>query len=308
MFLSVIACQLGSRKIDVTRHVLDSDPSSIPRLSKTGFEAVYREEGPEPIRALANAATKVIKNFDPLTIDAMISVSTFYDSAPGWPHDIASALGLSQTVNLIKIQDACTGYVTALSVADGLLQSGRAKEVLIVTCDMYSNYMSGEISLEILFSDSLTLSTLSLAPPKSHSEFGAISLALRSELTQNKAGTEKELGITRGQLGMNGAAVFQFAIESVPSLVNDSLSEVGVEIDDVSWFLHQGSRFVVEQLGKALGLTPEELFRSGSYGNTVSGSLPFQLSFHPPEKSYLGLVGFGMGLSAKIAVYEITQA
>lgn len=308
MFLSVIACQLGSRKIDVKSHVLEHDPASAPRLSKTGFEAVYREEGPEPIRALANAAKKVINNFDPLAIDAMITVSTFYDSAPGWPHEIASALGLAKTVNMIKIQDACTGYVTALSVADGLLKSGRAKEVLVVTCDMYSNYMSGEISLEILFSDSLTLSTLSLAPPQSHSTLGALFLSLRSELTQNKAGTEKELGISLGQLGMNGAAVFQFAMESVPPLVTDSLSKIGIELDDVSWFLHQGSKFVVEQLSKALGLTTEDLFRSGSYGNTVSGSLPFQLSSHQLEKRYLGLVGFGMGLSAKVAVYEITEA
>jgi 3-oxoacyl-[acyl-carrier-protein] synthase III len=173
---------------------------------------------------------------------------------------------------------------------------------------MYSSYMSGEISLEILFSDSLTLSTLSIAPPQSHSASNTYPLLLRTELTHNKDGTQKELGITGGQLTMNGAAVFQFAMESVPVLVTKSVSDLGLELADVSWFFHQGSRFVVDQLSKALGLVSEDFFRAVSYGNTVSGSLPFQLDSHRPRKDYLGLVGFGMGLSAKVAIYEIGAA
>jgi 3-oxoacyl-[acyl-carrier-protein] synthase III len=308
MFLSIMACQLGGRKVDVNRHVLDNDAGSLPRLSKTGFETVYYEQDENPIRGLANAAKSKVNLFDASHIDTMIAVSTLFDSAPGWPHEIATALELSSSANIIKIQDACTGYVTALSVADGLLQSGRAKEILIVTCDMYSSYMSGDISLEILFSDSLTLSTLSIAPPKSHSAENAISLTLRKEVTQNKHGTQKELGIQGGKLSMNGAAVFQFAMESVPALVTDSLYDLGIELAEVSWFFHQGSRFVVDQLSKALGLVSEDFFRAVSYGNTVSGSLPFQLASHLPKNEYLGLVGFGMGLSAKVAIYEVGAA
>ena len=307
MFLSVMACQLGLESLDVSDLVRRKDPDSLKRLPKTGFETVYRQEKNAPAERLALEAKLKIEDFDPSAIDAMVVVSTLFEDSPSWAQGVASALGLSPSADIIRIQEACTGYVTALNLADGLLKAGSLQEVLIVTFDNYSTYMTGSISLQMLFSDSLTMTIVSKDFPKSHVPNCLLELSLKGQMAVNKRGSESDLNVSNGKLEMNGAAVFQFAIESVPSLVEEVLREIAVHSSEVSWFLHQGSRFVVDQLTHALGLESTAHFRSASYGNTVSGSIPFQLIEHHPKDRYLGLVGFGMGLSAKVAVYKIGE-
>ncbi len=285
--------------------VLSRDPESLKRLAKTGFKSVYRQKNAAPAKNLAEGALAKVQNFEPTKIDTMIVVSSIFESAPSWSQEVALALGVPASTDIIRVQEACTGYVTAISIADGLIQSGRCEEVLIVTFDIYSAYMTGDLSLEILFSDSLTLSTVSKSFPKSHVPINPMQLSLQNELTINKRGSEKDLNIVQDQLQMNGAAVFQFAIDSVPKLVTNCLEQIHVSLTDVDWYLHQGSKFVVEQLSNALVLEADSYFRAGEYGNTVSGSIPFQIMSNSPKNQYLGLVGFGMGLSAKVAVYKI---
>lgn len=288
-------------------YVEKTDPSSLPRLHKTGFETVFREIGDSPGVKMAKRAINRTPGFQTKPIDAMILVSSFYQTAPSWGHELASSLGLRDDINLITVQDACTGYLTAMSLAEGLIASGQSKEVLVVTFDSYSHYMRGQVGLEILFSDALTLTTVSRNHPQSHLPRNPLPLMSISQKSFNKSGSADSLGIVQGELGMNGAGVFQFVIESVPRMIKESLSDLDADSDSVEWYLHQGSRFVVEQLSKALGVAGEPLFRAQEYGNTVSGSIPFQLFSHPPKKSIVGLVGFGMGLSAKVGFYRLDQ-
>lgn len=305
MFLSVMSCQLGGDRVDVNQLVLSRDSESLKRLAKTGFDFVYWQENDTPAKFMAEGAMAKIDGFDPSKIDSMIVVSSIFDSAPSWAQEVALVLGIPASSDIIRVQEACTGYVTAVALADGMIQSGRSEEVLIVTFDIYSSYMSGDLSLEILFSDALTLSTVSKSFPKSHVPSNALHLNLKRQRNVSKRASETDLNILREQLQMNGAAVFQFAIDSVPKLVSKCLADIQVSSTEVAWYLHQGSKFVVDHLSQALELESDSHFRAGAYGNTVSGSIPFQLTSHYPKSEYLGLVGFGMGLSAKVAVYEI---
>jgi 3-oxoacyl-[acyl-carrier-protein] synthase-3 len=307
LIVSVIACELGDQSLDVKAHLEKTAPSSLPRLQKTGFETVFQESGTSPGVSMAKRAQEHIPRFEAKPIDAMILVSSFYQTAPSWGHQLASELGLRDDINLIAVQDACTGFLTALSIAEGLIDSGQSKEILVVTFDSYSKYMHGQTGLEILFSDALTLTTVSKNIPESHRPINPLSLVSVSKKYFNKPDSTESLGIVKEELGMNGAGVFQFVIESVPRMIRESLSDLEADVDAVEWYLHQGSRFVVDQLSVTLGVPGDSLFRSKAYGNTVSGSIPFQLYSHPPEKRLVCLVGFGMGLSAKVGVYRLDQ-
>jgi 3-oxoacyl-[acyl-carrier-protein] synthase-3 len=70
------------------------------------------------------------------------------------------------------------------------------------------------------------------------------------------------------------------------------------EVDKI--LLHQGSKFMVEQLGKLLRADPEQVpLRLAGVGNTVSSSIPLLLAdeIDNPRVKRMILSGFGVGLS-----------
>ena len=63
-------------------------------------------------------------------------------------------LGLKTNVGSLDINMGCSGFVYALSIAKGLIQSGAANNILIVTTDTYSKYIRHEDrSNRVIFGD-----------------------------------------------------------------------------------------------------------------------------------------------------------
>lgn len=305
MYISVAACELGFEEFIVEREVLEREPSRIARLEKTGFSRVYREPTLHPEISMSTRALDRIESFRPEKVDTVIFVSSLYSSAPSWTQEFLDKGKFHSETKVYRLQEACAGFVSALCLADSLLKSGSSSEVMIVTADNYSKFMNNDLSLEILFSDAVSISTVSNSVPLSHEAKSAISTKLIRQSSTTRAGSLGALGIDEsGVLHMNGAAVFQFTIEEVPKMIKALLEEECLKVSDVAWFMHQGSKFVVNQLEEAIEGQQIGHFRAADYGNTVSGSIPFQLSGYRPSTPYLGLAGFGMGLSAKIAILE----
>ena len=79
------------------------------------------------------------------------------------------------------------------------------------------------------------------------------------------------------------------------------------------WFIHQGSKIVVESIVQSLKLSPGNYFKSSNYGNLVSGSIPMMLNqFIPFSKEkfggkYVVLLAFGVGLSIKSVLVELSK-
>jgi 3-oxoacyl-[acyl-carrier-protein] synthase III len=117
-------------------------------------------------------------------------------------------------------------------------------------------------------------------------------------------GTQDSLCIDKGNLTMNGAAVYQFARQSIPILVESALQEGNIkEVDH--WFVHQGSLAIVEAAATVLGLQTDDLFRARDYGNVVGSSIPFQLfSQDRSSHSTLGIIAFGMGLTGSCVIVD----
>ena len=63
-------------------------------------------------------------------------------------------MGLRTSVGALDFNLGCSGFVYGLSLADGLIQSGAAKRVLLVTAETYSKYIHPEDrSLRTIFGD-----------------------------------------------------------------------------------------------------------------------------------------------------------
>ena len=108
---------------------------------------------------------------------------------------------------------------------------------------------------------------------------------------------------------MNGRMVFNFTAGVVPKSVEKILNKLDVSKSEVSkWYLHQGSKYIVDTITSRLGLDKSDvIFGMSNYGNTVSSSIPMLLSIDLgtiKTGDKIGISGFGVGLSWASAILE----
>ena len=113
-----------------------------------------------------------------------------------------------------------------------------------------------------------------------------------------------------GKLNMLGSNVFKFSMTVVPEQINRYLQRESLSHGDIDVFLfHQGSRFIVENLAKKMGIPADKVpFEAAQTGNTVSSSLPLLLQPRlalPPARILMS--GFGVGLSWATMALEARQ-
>lgn len=205
---------------------------------------------------------------------------------------------------MFKLQDACTGYLTALALAKSLIVGSNLGSVIIITADAYSRYSHQDQSLSLLFSDGASATMLSKTKPKFQNGMGSWHVEWSAESSSCSPSSFETLGIHDSKLYMEGSKVFQFALDVIPKLVQDAIQESGAKAEEIDWYLHQGSKIVVEAISPTFGISGSGLFRATSYGNTVGSSLPFQLMNSEIERPFIGLVSFGMGLSARVLILK----
>ena len=83
--------------------------------------------------------------------------------------------------------------------------------------------------------------------------------------------------------------------------IKELLTEEGLSTLDIDCFLfHQGSRYMIEQLRRVLGLSKEQApIQIADCGNTVSSSIPLMLERYltSDKQGKIVMSGFGVGLS-----------
>lgn len=105
-------------------------------------------------------------------------------------------------------------------------------------------------------------------------------------------------------LGMDGRAVFQFAVRKVPEVIGELLEKNELKKEMIAFYvLHQANRRIVEAVAKRME-EPIEKFPMNleEYGNTSSASIPILLDeMNQKRRLQTGdtivLVGFGGGLT-----------
>lgn len=305
MHLSVFPFTLGSERVDVRDMVAEYHPEKLRAIEKTGFSSVYRSADDESLLTMATTALdRVLPNW--LNgVDTVLGVSSESSTSPHWIHQLNSGLPGSQRRRVFGLQDACTGFVGALEVASALINSGTSERVLIINGDTYTKRIQLDTGLSMLFSDAVSVVGLDKSPSAAPRAKAGMGFEIIFSTIRNLPYSHDHLGIVEGLLHMDGAKVFQFASTFLPDMVRLSLEQSELATTEIDWYVHQGSRFVVSEVESILGAEPGSLFRSSLYGNTVGSSIPIQLSQDPPKKPFIGLVGFGMGLSARVLIARV---
>ena len=181
------------------------------------------------------------------------------------------------------VQAVCSGFVYALSVADGFVARGLSKCALVIGAEAMSRLMDWtDRGTCVLFGDgagAVLLQDQKVMPGGA----GILSTHLHSD------GRLAELLYVDGAVGqadkpghlvMNGREVFRHAVNLLSAAVNEALSANGLKSKDIDWLVpHQANRRIIDGVGKKLGLPAERVVVTvDRHANTSAASIPLALA------------------------------
>ncbi len=235
---------------------------------------------------------------------------------------LQTRLGIPVTAGALDFNLGCSGFIYGLGLAEGLIATGQARNLLLLTAETYTKFLHPrDKSVRTIFGDAAaaTLITAADAAQPSLGPFvygtdgeGAGNLIVptggtrRPRTAESAEAVEDESGNMRSSdnLFMDGAEVFNFTLSAVPRSVEALLAKAQITAADVDLFVfHQANRTMLEHLRKRVKIPAEKFEVSMSHcGNTVSSTIPIALK-HALDGSRLRpgqlvmLVGFGVGYS-----------
>lgn len=234
-----------------------------------------------------------------------------------------SRLGLRTNTGALDFNLGCSGFVYGLGLADGLIQSGSAKRVLLVTAETYSKFIHPtDRSLRTIFGDGAAATLLEAADTPSLSAFqygtdgeGADTLLVAEGGARpvEDAHTPRHRKRWPSALYMDGPSLINFTVAQVPKVIDQILELSKLDDEAIDLFLlHQATRKMLEQLQTRLGLTEARMpIALETCGNTVSSTIPILID-HLRREGRLTpgmrnmLIGFGVGWSWAGCVWEET--
>ncbi len=233
---------------------------------------------------------------------------------------VQDRLGIPTTAGALDFNLGCSGFVYGLGLAEGLIASGQAQKLLLLTAETYSKFLHPrDKSVRTLFGDAAAATLLTAGPQPSFGPFvygtdgaGAPNLivpagGMRQPHTAETAiAAEDDSENIRSQdnLFMAGSEIFTFTLSAVPKSIAALIEKAQLSLDQIDLFVfHQANRFMLEHLRKRLKIPVEKFQVSMSHcGNTVSSTIPIALKEAEREGRLqtgmtVMLVGFGVGYS-----------
>lgn len=267
-------------------------------LLKTGIK--YRhilEDNETPESLSIKAGKKCIEKSLNKDIDGIIYVT----QSPSLPLPtracyLQDKLGINKNSLAFDINQGCSGFVYALSVATALIKNENASRVLIICADHYSKYIPKEDrTSRPIFSDA---AAAIIIEKSKRNKIGPFIFKTSGDgggfLTVNR----------ENKLYMDGPAVLKFSLNLVPEATYELLNKANYKIEDIDTFIfHQASAVVLNKLKKKLNIEDMKWFNKiENIGNTVSATIPIAINILQNDNKFLDnkrylLMGFGVGLS-----------
>ena len=196
----------------------------------------------------------------------------------------------------LDLRAQCSGFIYALNFADGLIQSGKSRRVMVVGCEVQSTGIDRTTEgrdVAVIFGDGAGAVILEANEDENDSA-GILDITVHSEgkharrlwieapssghipcrLTQEMV--EKKLHFPY----MDGRYVFKHAVTRMPEVLKESLSAASIKIDDVDLFLfHQANLRINEFVAQKLEIDQDRTFSNiERFGNCSAASIPMLLA------------------------------
>jgi len=256
-------------------------------VERTGISQRHRARDDQPTSDLAVEAAKkalAAAGKTPADVDLIVVATTTPDMTfPATASIVQRKLG-TPTCIAFDVQAVCTGFVYAISVADGFVARGHAKCALVIGAEEMTRLMDWtDRTTCVLFGDGA--GAVVLEPVEGQgtpADRGILGFSLRSDGTKTDLlyvdGGPSTTG-TVGHLRMAGNQVFRHAVVNIAEAVTSAAAAAGIEVSDVDWFVpHQANQRIIKGVGDRLGLDEHKVVSTVAlHANTSAASIPLAL-------------------------------
>lgn len=212
-------------------------------------------------------------------------------------------LGLSINCIAFDVNLGCSGYVYGMNIVSSLMQSSNCKYGLLLAGDTSSKGVRTDNSRN-LFGDAGSATLLTKTDEEVKMCFASKTMGSGFKALLRPFGAAKHMD-KPDTMGMDdGIAVFNFAIDEAPRLMNEFMAETGLTPDDFDCLaLHQANMLIMKQIVKRIKFDKSKMLVSlDRFANTSCTSIPLCLAKEYGEKNedrniHALICGFGVGLS-----------
>ncbi len=253
-------------------------------IERTGIRQRHKAADDQAVSDLAVEAAKQALERAGKTaadVDLIIVATTTPDlTFPATATIVQRKLGAGVGI-AFDVQAVCSGFVYALSVADGFIARGNAKCALVIGAEAMTRLMDWtDRGTCVLFGDGA--GAVVLEPQEGEgttADRGMLGFALRADGTKQELlyvdGGPSTTG-TVGKLRMLGNQVFKHAVINISEAIHAAAKKAGVAVPEVDWFIpHQANQRILQGVANRCGIDEEKVISTVAlHANTSAASIP----------------------------------
>ena len=253
-------------------------------------------------RALADA------DVDPDAIDLVLVASLSQDEmTPNAAPQVAYGLGALRA-GAVDVGAACSGWLSGLALAAGMLEVGRVDKVLLIGAEVLTRLANyDDRKTAALWGDGAGAVVLGCDGGGS---VGPIVLAADGGLADVITCSHEER-----LLRVEGHETFQTAVKRLTECSVTATERAGLQLTDIDLFIyHQANARILRAVGERLDLPADKVADYiGDTGNTSAASIPLTLGLlredgrlRPGQRLLLAAIGAGFTWGAGTLRWEIS--
>lgn len=214
---------------------------------------------------------------DASEIDLIIVATTTPDfTFPATATIIQEKLGITHGA-AFDLQAVCSGFIYALKVANSMVKTEAAKNVLVIGTETFSRILDWEDRTTcVLFGDGAGAFVLS---GEAGTEDGILATHIRSDgRHKNLLFVDGGPSVTKtvGHVRMVGNQVFRHAVKGISEAMEACAERAGIAVKDIDWFVpHQANQRILDGVAKKLGISGDRVISTvAEHANTSAASVP----------------------------------